>query len=525
MRKQRVGDLRLGWSLMSTACALLAVTPSACSSDDDDGDGAIAQGGHSAAGHGGGAGEAGEPTAGQAAGLGGNAAGGKSGGSSGGRENVAGSVNEGGSPSTTGGAASFSNAGSGGAAGSAGGPDSGGNMIEMFEGTSGMTLARDESGTLHIAASVLLNGIYTVVYARCASSCALPDSWTIVPLGLESTTSQVPTIGVTQAGLPRIYSASDDGSSQGYHYLSCDADCDDAASWLDLRLSNHFPLPNPAPAPSLPFAVSKSGAAVVASTDDLTLTISYCARSCADAASWQAITFQSNYTTPTSVVFAADESVQLVARHAVQDNQLLFWVGCSSGCEEGANWQGIDGLLTLPGQIDAAVAQTSAGGIRIATYFDDPSTNDIDHVFSMVSCDRDCSDTDNWSLLSPLPIPPQSANVGFAFALDASDQPVIAYVNDSGSGYASCSGDCTSPSGTWQDAASISSEYLRQVSPPPVPATCFSSAWQMYTGPAFALDAQGRPFVGVTSRGIGLGGQCGTGSGSAKTGAFLALPE
>jgi hypothetical protein len=344
-------------------------------------------------------------------------------------------------------------------------------------------------------------------------------------LPLQSTTSHIPTIGVTAAGLPRIYAASDFASTQGFHYLSCDSNCDEAASWQDLRVSNRFPTPDPLPRPSLPFAVSRNGAAVFVSSDNFNMTASYCAGSCSQAASWGTpVNLGGTYTYPESVVFGSDGGIEVAARHELSNSQSLLWLTCPHDCGIAANWGGLDGLLTLPGQINSAVARTSGGSPRIVAYVDDPGTPATDHIFALLTCDHDCLTGTNWQILSPLPVLPESANVGFSIALDASDRPSVAHVSDFSSGFLRCTENCTSVSGVWEGTAGISTEALNQAVPPTIPASCLSASWMMYTGPAFVLDGQGNPIVGVTGRAKGLGGQCGTGSLATMTGSFLSVP-
>jgi hypothetical protein len=115
--------------------------------------------------------------------------------------------------------------------------------------------------------------------------------------------------------------------------------------------------------------------------------------------------------------------------------------------------------------------------------------------------------------------------VGFSLALNSSGLPTVAYLGDSASGYLSCTGDCTATSGTWQAVVGVSAGDLNQLFPATVPASCTSALWGIYTGPALALDASGKPAIAVTAQARGLGGQCGTGSAAATTDTFLSLPQ
>jgi hypothetical protein len=333
----------------------------------------------------------------------------------------------------------------------------------------------------------------------------------------------VPTIAVTSDGRPRIAYASD-FTAPGYHYLECNAACGQAQSWSDVRLTTAALTPNPAPRPHLPFAVSPGGVAALAYDDGSGMYAWVCSASCAAGTSWARATLAGYYVYAEAVAFSGDASIQVVARHAVQNNESLLWLDCPSNCSADASWAGLDGLWTVAGGLHTDLARTPQGGTRIAVYGDDPSTAAVENVFAYLSCDTNCRTATSWGQPLLPPIPAGSANVGFGLALDATGGPVIATLSDTASATVSCTGNCSTPSGLWQPANGPSVAYLDSVLPPTVPAGCASASWGMYLGPALALDPAGTPVLGITAQATAFGGSCGTGSLATTTQSFLFAP-
>ena len=480
------------------------------------------RGGGTAAGHGGTGGSGG--ASGGRGGSGGGA--GTSAGGAAGTSAGAGGSSPGGSGGSAVSGSGGSSAGTGGTGGGAGtgGSSSGGGLVDLIDNAAGTTIAIDSSGTIHVAAAAIVQGNYVVVYARCASQCSQAASWTFLALPLESSTSYVPTIALTANGRPRIAYASDLGSAPGFHYLQCDTGCDQVANWSDVRLTMGDPGANPVPRPSMPFAVSPGGAAAFVYEDGFGMYAWFCPASCAQGASWTRVTLADVYVYPEAAAFASDQSLQIVARHGIQNDESLLWLDCSGDCSAIASWAQVDGLWQVHGQLREAIARTSTGGTRIVFYGDDPSTAAVENVFGYLVCESNCRAPASWKPPLLLGIPPGAGDVGFGLALDSGAHPTIAILGGTASSLARCSGDCTGAAGTWQLTASVGTSTLNGGFTPTVPAGCTSASWGMYVGPSLALAANGNPAMAITAQAKAFGGTCGTGSAATVTSSFLLLP-
>jgi len=433
----------------------------------------------------------------------------------------AGTTGVGGTAGTTG----LGGRGGGAGAGGTGGISStGSGLVDLVAGSAGMTIAVDAAGTIHVATATLVQGTYSVAYGRCAGQCDRGASWTSVVLVLESDTSHVPTIALTSNGRPRIAYASDLGAAPGYHYVECDAGCDQPANWHDVRLTMGDPGASPAPRPALPFAVSPGGRAAFVYEDGFGMYAWTCLANCALGTSWMRVTLADVYVYPESAAFSSDSSLQVVARHAVQDTESLLWLDCSGDCAVATNWAGLDNVVITKGMLQAVLARTGQGGTRILFYGDNPITPAADNLFGWLVCDSNCRTGSSWLPPLQLGIPANFASVGFSMALDAGGRPTVGILADTTSSFARCTGDCTGAAGVWSLTAAVSVSNLNAAFPPTVPASCTSASWGMYVGPSVALDATARPIMVFTANAKAFGGACGTGSAATMTDSFLALP-
>jgi len=488
-------------------------------------------GGTAAGGAGGAAGAGGKAGAGAAAGFGGSGAGG---GGAGGRAGAAGAGTAGAGAAGTTGAAGAAGAGTAGTTGAAGagaagtgGPSGGSFIDDLLAPSGGMTLAVDATGAINVAASVYTQGTgFSVAYGRCAGQCGLPASWSLVLLPFESDTSHAPSIALTASGHPRILYASELGAAPGYHYTECDAACDQAASWHDVRLTSGTPDPTILPGPRIPFAVSPDGAAAYPYSDTSATYLLLCSSSCSLGSSWTRVTVAGvPDVTAKGVAFGADDSIQLVASHSVQGQQSLAWLGCDTNCSSAASWASVDGLFVSNGQLgglmDGAIARTAQGGTRILARSSNLTTTGNQWAFAYLACDSSCRTPASWKAPIQPPISPDSTNLGFGFVLDGAGEPVVATLSDTVSAYLRCTGDCTGLSGQWQTTTGVTDVNLDGWYPTTVPASCVSTSWNMYQGPDLALDPLGTPVLAFTAQAKAFGGDCGTGSSATTTDSFL----
>jgi hypothetical protein len=397
-------------------------------------------------------------------------------------------------------------------------------FVHLIEGSAGMTVAVDSTGVIHVAGA-LVEGDHSLLYGRCSGGCDQASSWQIVPLPSVAAVSHVPTIALTNDDRPRILFASDLTGSPGYYYLECDSACGQVGSWHSVRLTKEPPSSNGVLNPRIPFSVSGDGGAAIAYDDGVGLYVWVCTSRCAAGTSWTRVTiadFRADVRFyPEAVAFASGQSLQVIGRRTVGDNETLAWFDCPGHCTSRSNWARLDQLWTTRGEQTMALARTAKGGTRVLVYGDDPRTTANARTFAFLSCDTHCRNAASWKPPVAPPLAPDSANVGFAFALDDNGRTVVATVSDQASTLARCSQDCAGPTGQWQFAPGVRVDDLNTWLPPTVPATCLGASWGMYVGPGLALDPHGRPFVAFTAYAKGFGGECGTGSQATTSDSFL----
>jgi hypothetical protein len=398
--------------------------------------------------------------------------------------------------------------------------------VHLIQGSAGMTVAVDRTGVIHVAAAASVAGTNTVVYGRCAAQCDQASSWQMIPLAPGASVSHVPTILVTEDARPRIlYAVSADvAASPGYYYLECDAGCDQNTGWHSVQLTNDDPAPNAVWSSRMPFAVSEDGAAAFAYHDGFNMYLWVCTSRCGAGTSWTRVTIADAYVYAEAVAFAPGQSLVVIGRHAVRDNETMVWFDCPSKCTSRENWAGLDPLWTTRGAQTVALAPTAKGGARILVYGDDPNTAVGSRVFAYLSCDTRCRNLASWNPPVAPPLAPDSASIGFALAEDDSGGTVVATVGDAGSSLARCLRDCASLAGQWQKAPGVGVPDLESRLPPTVPAGCLSATWGMYGGPSLTIDPHGTPLVAFTAYVKAFGGDCGTGSRATRSDSFLYTP-
>lgn len=408
---------------------------------------------------------------------------------------------------------------SGGPSGSTFGDDA--FLTRLVGGSSGMTIAVDSDGVFHFSTSALVQDQNTVYYGRCTDRCDQTASWLVVPLAIESSVTHVPTIALTANGRPRILYAAVGPPEPGYHYLECDVGCDQFESWRSVRLTQFAPGPNLAPKPRVPFAVSGDGSATFAYDDGSAMYLWLCDRTCGARGSWTQVMLAEEYFYAEAVAFASGQDIQVIARHAVEDEEGLALFDCTRDCGSRASWGVLDPLWVTPGMQAMALTRTGDGGTRILAYGDDNRTPGDERVFQYFACDSRCADAASW--LPPIqpPLAPNSASLGFSLALDGTGAPVVTTLTDEGAVIARCSGDCTGLGGLWTPNAGVSVSDLNTQFEPLVPSGCERASWGMFVGPALALDPQDTPVVVFTAHAKAFDGECGTGSAATTTDSFL----
>ena len=387
-----------------------------------------------------------------------------------------------------------------------------------------MTVAVDSTGVIHVAGASV-EGNPNLRYGRCAGRCDQASSWQIVPLPSKADVHHVPTIALTDDDRPRILFASDLTESPGYYYLECDSRCDQVASWYPVRLTTQTPDANGVTNPRMPFAASGEGAAAFAYDDGFGMYVWVCISRCAGGTSWTLMKladFKADIRFyPEAVAFGSGQSPQVIGRRTVGDNENLALFDCPGHCTSGSSWGHRDQLWTTRGEQTMALARTAKGATRVLVYGDDPRTAATARTFAFLSCDTRCRNAASWKPPIVPPLAPDSANVGFALAVDNSGGTVVATVSDEGSTLARCARDCASLKSPWQLVPGVGVRDLNTGLPPRVPPNCVGASWGMYVGPGLALDPHGTPIVAFTAYVKEFGGACGTGSLATTSDSFL----
>jgi hypothetical protein len=373
-----------------------------------------------------------------------------------------------------------------------------------FDDVATLTAAVDSSGAIHVAVTAFGQGGFELVYGECDKRCGNASSWSLVDL-TPADPSNTPTIGVTDAGKPRILFATDTGGAPGYYYAECDSACIDPANWTAVRLTNRISPLVLAP-PRLPFAVSPDGSAAFQYNDSNADQVIYCKASCSDGMSWSMVPLPGDaYTQPVTLAFAGNDSLQVLQRHRNKHNELLTWSQCSGDCTSPQSWTESETLWATHDDtaIQADLATPSQGAARIAVYAVDPNGSSTDKIFAYLTCDRDCLQAASWTT-TKLSLGANLADTGFSLVLDSKGYPILAYAHDRTVTYASCSSDCASDS-AWQSSISVSRDVLEQAVPLPVPAQCASATWSIDWGPDIAIGRSDQLFVSFSARKVAVG--------------------
>jgi len=416
-----------------------------------------------------------------------------------------------GSSSSGGGSSSGSSggAGSGGSPGGAAGcPSSaggGGTSQEFFldhsptagdKSVSNASVAIDAQGGMHVAyLSSPTRGGYAVRYGYCASSCGQLSSWTSVSVPGAGTTSEGPgtTSGVAGAlavdpqGHPRLFS----GSNSGFAYSECNGNCTSASGWTTVAVGPAKGGIHPA------FAVDAQGRAAFAylASGGKSSAFVSCAANCTTATSWQ--TTQLPATTATLGVFKLALSATgaaYVAAERLGSGGGVDLFECDSNCSAASSWN--QGALTLASAADSGAAPLGSSAFSLALDSQGRPRLAVAGSPGLYAwCDGSCTSAQSWQA-SPL----GSNCKGTSLAIDAQDNPHVAYDEVRRLHYDTCTSGCNSPSATWERATldgdpQASAPITDNVCQYPAPGSSGVPSWSGGSDIALAVGASGAAIV------------------------------
>ncbi len=400
------------------------------------------------------------------------------------------------------------------------GSDSGGSSVDADafflptgepDNTSAPTIELDAEGGVHAIYPAYAGG--SAYYAYCAPGCSGSDDVQVVRLETDSTVANA-MLALDASGHPRVLLS----AFANVYYASCDADCGDASSWTIGDIMKHdnkreitgeaFALD----AEGRPRFMMHTYVAYLGIGQEAPEThYVTCDADCHDAASWSMHIVAEQIWQSTHLRFDAQGRAHVATVATVEATEtdpsidIAAYVQCAGDCTDGNNWiansltpafTSLTEVVTMRPAI--ALALTSAGQPRIVTIGkDDEGVRNVAYL----ACDEDCA-TAPWtgtSLSSGDDIGP-----GVDIAVDAQDRPRFVYTFDYNIGLAHCEADeCQHADSPW---ALEKVELGGEMDPDEIflwP-NCNVGAWFLHS-PSLALDAAGEARVGYQARDISGG--------------------
>jgi hypothetical protein len=379
------------------------------------------------------------------------------------------------------------------------------------DNTSAPTIELDASGGIHAVYPAYAGG--SAYYAYCAPGCNGTDDVEVVRLDTEGTVANA-MIALDASGHPRLLLS----AFANLYYASCDGDCTDAASWTVSDIMKHdgnrevtgeaFALDHEGhPRFMMHTYVAYLGIGQGAPETHYVT----CDADCHDAASWTMNLVANQIWQSSHLRFDGQGRAHLatVAMVAGENGEpsvdIAAYVRCEGDCSDGQNWLPNSLTPAFASLTDAvtmrpaiALALTKAGQPRIAVIGkgDDGVRN-----VAYLACDDDCTSAawEGTALATG-----DDIGAGIDIALDADDHPRFVYTFDYNIGLAHCEADaCEHADSPWGlDKVELGGE----MSPDEIflwP-NCNVAAWFLHS-PSIAIDADGRARVGYQARDISGG--------------------
>ncbi|NUP05438.1 MAG: hypothetical protein HOW73_05185 [Polyangiaceae bacterium] len=378
------------------------------------------------------------------------------------------------------------------------------------DNTSAPTVEVDSEGGIHAVYPAYAGG--NAYYAYCAADCSGADDVAVVELPTEGTTANA-MIALDGNGRPQVLLS----TFSKVYYAAPNGDPTDAASWRMAIVLDHdsekevtgeaFALDSE----GRPRFMMHTYVAYLGIGQDAPEThYVTCDSDCFDAASWHAYKVADQIWQSSKLQFGDDGSIHLATVASVADENGLTtdigaYVRCNGNCTAAESWVGTGLMPAYSSEVEAVQMRpamtmdlTSDAKPRIAMISDASGSKNLVYF----ECNGDCTDPNAWAgtiLLDGSEIGP-----GVDLALDNEDRPRIAHTFNYNIGIAHCStASCTAESSPW-DVATV--EISSDMDPDEIFLwdNCNVAAWFLHT-PSIALDAGGNPRVGYQARDISGG--------------------
>lgn len=379
------------------------------------------------------------------------------------------------------------------------------------DNTSAPVVEIDADGGIHAVYPAYAGG--SAYYAYCGAGCSGSDDVEVVRLPTDGTVANA-MLALDANGNPRVLLS----AYANVYYASCEGNCGDAASWSMGDILKHdgerevtgeaFALdPEGRPRFMMHTYVAYLGIGQGAPETHYVT----CDADCTDAASWSQHWVADQIWQSSHLRFDAEGTAHLATVATVEGEDgaasidMAAYVACTGDCEQGESWLASSLAPAFSSMTDVvdmhpaiAMALTHDGKPRIAMIAaDEAGVRNVVYF----ACDEACS-TSPWtgtSLSSGDDIGP-----GIDIALDADDHPRFVYTFDYNIGLAHCEAEsCELADSPW---ALEKVELGGEMDPDEIflYPNCNVGAWFLHS-PSIALDAAGEPRVGYQARDISGG--------------------
>jgi hypothetical protein len=346
-------------------------------------------------------------------------------------------------------------------------------------------------------------GQQPATYAYCPAYCGEKVSWSFTHLGEAVQDARI-TLDPAGKPRLILYGPTYDPiwPRMRYQYAACDAGCSNNASWVITTIAtpieptatrefnnNHY------------FAMDRQGRPAFIYTDTIqnnhpgTFYMS-CQANCTDAAQWTETTLTTGALfDKVSLAFSPGGQPRLAFGFFDANSDLyLSFAQCDANCTDGANWSGT-ALTQIHGSAKFNLAVDGSGrprlGVYSGTYAYDPfQAGKLLYIW----CDSGCSAAQNW-FFAETGVSNGSGD-GVDLALDQSNRPRMSFETAAQAlGYAWCDTNCESGSAAWQSQevetqADLADNY--EVLPIH---RCTVSTWFNGQRSSLALDSAGNPRI------------------------------
>lgn len=378
------------------------------------------------------------------------------------------------------------------------------------DNTAAPTVEVDEGGGIHMIYPAYAGG--DAYYGYCPVGCAGPDDVSVVRLPTDGTTANA-MLALDAEGHPQVLLS----TFATVDYATCDGDCTDASSWTVSTILKHdgdrevtgeaFALdPQGRPRFLMHTYVALLGIGQKAPETHYVT----CDAECHDPASWGMHRISGQIWRSSKLLFDAQgrpraaTAAIVSGENGAPEQTIVAYAECNDDCTEESAWLATGLELAFATEYDAVAVKpavsmdlTTAGAPRIAAMSQYEGVRNIVYL----ACDSDCVG-DGWS--GVILTEGDDLGPGVDLALDADDHPRFVYTFDYNIGLAHCEEDrCETPEAPW-DLVKV--ELGGEMPPDEIflYPNCNVSAWFLHS-PSLAITDDGRPHVGYQARDISGG--------------------